>query len=247
MVNRISRNHENAAATLNELKYFNEGIGSFSDPSAIASRQKLDPGEWWLSYGRSSPTLREIAIRVLSQTSSSSGCERNWSTFALIHTKVRNRLSHRRLDNLVYVHYNMRLRLKHVQMDDKKGDRDYYPTDMSYLRDDEDPMVSWVSRSTTEREEMELDEEADDPDDPPRPNIFLVSIIERMQAGRDVRVAEDTPVTQTHHSDSEVDLDNDMQVGSLTRANREPTTWTHYEMDTANLDMLIQPRAPPQS
>ncbi|MQM04846.1 hypothetical protein Taro_037655, partial [Colocasia esculenta] len=58
---------------------------------------------------------------------------------------------------------------------------------------------------------MELDEEADDPDDPPRPNTFLVSAIERMQAGGDARVAEDTLVTQTHHSDSEVDLDDDIQ------------------------------------
>ncbi|MQM05239.1 hypothetical protein Taro_038046 [Colocasia esculenta] len=142
VVDRMSQSHEKVAASLNELKYFHEGIGSFGDPSVIASRQKLDPGEWWLSYGRTSPTPRETAIRVLSQTSSSSGCERNWSTFALIHTKVRNRLSHRRLDNLVYVHYNMRLRLKHVQMDAKRGDGDYDPTYISYLRDDEDPMVS---------------------------------------------------------------------------------------------------------
>ncbi|MQM07085.1 hypothetical protein Taro_039921 [Colocasia esculenta] len=137
VVDKMSRNHEKAAAALNELKYFCEGIGSFGNPSAIASRQKLDPGE------------------------------------------------------------------------------------------------------------MELDEEADDSDDPPRPNTFLVSVIERMQAGEDDRVAEDIPVTQTHHSNSEVDLDDDIQVGSLTRADREPTTQTFYEMDTTDLDMLIQPRAPP--
>ncbi|MQM02667.1 hypothetical protein Taro_035442, partial [Colocasia esculenta] len=34
----------------------------------------------------------------------------------------------------------------------------------------------------------------------------------RMQVGGDVRVAEDTPMTQTHHSDSEVDLDDDIQL-----------------------------------
>ena len=106
--------------------------------------------EWWLNYGSSSPILRKIAIRVLSQTSSSSGCERNWSTFALIHTKIRNRLTHIRLDKLVYVHYNMRLRLKHLQMDAKKGEGDYDPTDLAYLRDDEDPIVSWISKTTVE-------------------------------------------------------------------------------------------------
>ncbi|CAN1821578.1 hypothetical protein LINPERHAP1_LOCUS29571 [Linum perenne] len=38
------------------------------------------------------PLLHNIAIRLLSQTSSSSGCERNWSVFERIHTKRRNRL-----------------------------------------------------------------------------------------------------------------------------------------------------------
>ncbi|MQL87763.1 hypothetical protein Taro_020319, partial [Colocasia esculenta] len=81
VVDRMSQSHENAAAALNELKYFREGIGSFGDPSAIASRQKLDP----------------------------------------------------------------------------------------------------------ERGEMELDEGVNDPDDPPRPNTFLISTIERMHAGGDAK------------------------------------------------------------
>ncbi|CAN1821565.1 hypothetical protein LINPERHAP1_LOCUS29560 [Linum perenne] len=52
------------------------------------------------------PLLLNIAIRLLSQTSSS-GCERNWSVFERIHTKRRNRLEHKRLSDLVFVHYNM--------------------------------------------------------------------------------------------------------------------------------------------
>ncbi|MQM01179.1 hypothetical protein Taro_033928 [Colocasia esculenta] len=87
VVDRMSRSHEKVAAALNELKYFRERIGSFGDPSAIASRQKLDP----------------------------------------------------------------------------------------------------------ELGEMELDEEADDPDDPPRPHTFLVSAIERMQA--DATTVDDSDVT----------------------------------------------------
>ncbi|MQL83980.1 hypothetical protein Taro_016478 [Colocasia esculenta] len=56
--------------------------------------------------GQRNPLAR-IAIRILSQTTSSSQCERNWSTFSLIHTKVRNKLSATRLEKLVYCHYNM--------------------------------------------------------------------------------------------------------------------------------------------
>lgn len=55
------------------------------------------------------PNVQSWAMKILSQTSSSSGCERNWSVFERIHTKKRNRLEHQRLNALVFVHYNLRL------------------------------------------------------------------------------------------------------------------------------------------
>ncbi|KAL8518251.1 hypothetical protein ACS0TY_009570 [Phlomoides rotata] len=59
---------------------------------------------------------------ILSQTSSSSsGCERNWSVFEKIHTKKRNKLEHPRLNDLVFVHYNLclqeRLKRKRICYD----------------------------------------------------------------------------------------------------------------------------------
>ncbi|GKG02913.1 reverse transcriptase domain-containing protein [Tanacetum coccineum] len=51
-------------------------------------------------------------MRILSLTSSSSGCERNWSTFEGIHTKKRNRLEASKLNNLVYVQFNSNLTVK---------------------------------------------------------------------------------------------------------------------------------------
>jgi hypothetical protein len=63
-------------------------------------------------FGSDTPTLQNLALRLVSQCCSSSGCERNWSTFALVQTKVRNQLSHQKLHKLVYVNYNLRLRLK---------------------------------------------------------------------------------------------------------------------------------------
>ncbi|KAK1375547.1 hypothetical protein POM88_031740 [Heracleum sosnowskyi] len=47
---------------------------------------------WWSNYGAETPNLQMMAMKILSLTSSSSGCERNWSTFEGIHTKKRNRL-----------------------------------------------------------------------------------------------------------------------------------------------------------
>ncbi|MQL71935.1 hypothetical protein Taro_004261 [Colocasia esculenta] len=44
--------------------------------------------------------------------------------------------------------------------------------------DDEDPMVAWVARATTERGEYELDKEENDTEDPHRPNTFLARAVE---------------------------------------------------------------------
>ncbi|KAL9661820.1 hypothetical protein QQ045_026648 [Rhodiola kirilowii] len=56
-----------------------------------------------------------------SQTCSSSDCERNWSVFEHIHSKKRNRLEHQKLNDLVYVRYNLRLQqrkqLRHQNYD----------------------------------------------------------------------------------------------------------------------------------
>ncbi|XLR05163.1 hypothetical protein S83_071361, partial [Arachis hypogaea] len=39
--------------------------------------------QWWDSYGDEHPKLQKFAIRVLSLTCSSSGCQRNWSAFKI--------------------------------------------------------------------------------------------------------------------------------------------------------------------
>eukprot|EP00253_Pinus_taeda_P030140 PITA_30140 len=60
------------------------------------------------------PELQNFAIRILSQGSSASACERNWSSFDHIHSKKRNRLLSGRLEDLVYVRSNLELALKNV-------------------------------------------------------------------------------------------------------------------------------------
>ncbi|XP_057755663.1 uncharacterized protein LOC130974835 [Arachis stenosperma] len=75
-----------------------------------SSRKTMLPAEWWDFYGDSCPELKKFAIRVLSLTCSSSGCERNWSAFEMVHTKRRNRL-HKKMNVLVYVMYNLKLKV----------------------------------------------------------------------------------------------------------------------------------------
>ncbi|XVF24667.1 hypothetical protein REPUB_Repub13aG0147000 [Reevesia pubescens] len=52
---------------------------------------------WWMIYDTCVPKLQNLAIKVLSQTTSTSNYERNRSTFSYIHTKARNRLKYTRL------------------------------------------------------------------------------------------------------------------------------------------------------
>ena len=56
------------------------------------------------------PNLQKLAIKILSQTSASSGYERNWSLFEQINSKRRNRFEHQMCNDLVFVHHNLRLR-----------------------------------------------------------------------------------------------------------------------------------------
>ncbi|XP_052185601.1 uncharacterized protein LOC127797104 [Diospyros lotus] len=75
-----------------------------------------------MTYGNQTPNLQRMARRILSLTSSSSGCERNWSTFEGIHTKKRNRLDVNRLNNLVFVQFNAKLMNKQKREKERNVD-----------------------------------------------------------------------------------------------------------------------------
>ncbi|XLR03079.1 hypothetical protein S83_069277, partial [Arachis hypogaea] len=66
-----------------QLPDFHYARGLFGNETAKSSRKTMLPAEWWNFYGDSCPELKKFAIRVLSLTCSSSGCERNWSAFEM--------------------------------------------------------------------------------------------------------------------------------------------------------------------
>lgn len=102
--------------------------GTFDTKLAHDGASCLSPAEWWLTFGGDVGTLQKYALRTVSQYTFSSGCERNWSTFALIHTQVRNRLGYEKLHKLVYVHYNLQLRVEQIEGEMK--DRELDPCGM---------------------------------------------------------------------------------------------------------------------
>ncbi|XP_028786289.1 uncharacterized protein LOC114742173 [Neltuma alba] len=164
---------------------YREGKESFSRPSCQKAAQKLDPYEWWTYYGCSVPELQRIAMRILSQTSASSGCERNWSLFERIHTKRRNRLEHSRLNDLVFTNYNLRLKHRNTLKKKKNYDPiDFENIDMvDFWVTEEDPTPEFDDRdvatiesvlnnegtanSTTFERDNEGDENMDIADPPP--------------------------------------------------------------------------------
>ncbi|KAJ9544512.1 hypothetical protein OSB04_024219 [Centaurea solstitialis] len=85
------------------------------DQGCEVNDAKYDPANWWAIYGSSTPNLERIATRILSLTTSSSGCERNWSTF-----EGRNRLETTKVNNLVFVQFNANLMEKNQKRKERQ-------------------------------------------------------------------------------------------------------------------------------
>ncbi|KAL8519837.1 hypothetical protein ACS0TY_010687 [Phlomoides rotata] len=127
--------HPDTPGIMQEVTMFREGKKCFGIPLAKKEAKTTTPDEWWRLFGVDAPHLQNLAIRILSQTSSSSGCEHNWSVFERIHTKKRNRLEHERLSDLVFVHYNLRLKNREKQMH-----KTYDPIDYECI----DKVDAWI-------------------------------------------------------------------------------------------------------
>ncbi|XP_077226238.1 uncharacterized protein LOC143859407 [Tasmannia lanceolata] len=122
----------------NQIEDYREAKGMFGMKLAIRNRTKLGPVAWWNQFGGDVEELQTFAIRILSQTCSATGCERNWSTFEHIHSAKRNRLEHQRLDDFVFVHYNLKFRERDLL---RKSSTTSDPLSIDHL----DVMMDWVA------------------------------------------------------------------------------------------------------
>jgi hypothetical protein len=69
-----------------------------------------DPADWWKQQEHASPELRALAIYALSINPTTGAAERNWSLHSYLHSKARNRLTNERVQKLVYLFQNYRVR-----------------------------------------------------------------------------------------------------------------------------------------
>ncbi|XP_024927992.3 uncharacterized protein LOC107412863 isoform X2 [Ziziphus jujuba] len=91
------------------IKFYEEAAGDFGRPVALRGRESLAPATWWSLYAADYPDLQRLAVRILSQTCNIIRCDRSWSMFERTHSKKKNRLEHQRLNDLLFVHYNLHL------------------------------------------------------------------------------------------------------------------------------------------
>ncbi|CAM0151699.1 unnamed protein product [Urochloa decumbens] len=146
-IEKMAETPEDAVQAIQEIGFFRECHGRFNRPTARAGALSMSPTDWWFQFGGEVPTLQKYALHIVSQCVSSSRCERNWSTFALVHTKIRNKLSYDKLHKLVYVHYNLKERIQEKTVQQQK---EVDPCAMmldAALFDETNPIWDWLDKS----------------------------------------------------------------------------------------------------
>ncbi|OAY70350.1 hypothetical protein ACMD2_21531 [Ananas comosus] len=109
-ITRLESDNVRRVSAASQISDFVFAKADFGTDLALSTRMELDPAAWWQQHGINCLELQRIAIRILSQTCTSRGSEHHWSAFDQIHTTRRNRIAQKRLKDLTYTHYNLRLR-----------------------------------------------------------------------------------------------------------------------------------------
>eukprot|EP00253_Pinus_taeda_P001449 PITA_01449 len=135
--NQLHRPMHATGYFLNPKYHYKDRLGDLQDGKVVPLAKTWQ--RWQEMWIDQCPQLQKFAIRVLSQTCSASGCERNWSVFECINTKKRNHLEQKWLNDLVFVQYNLRLRGNQIM--NKTLDLD------PIVLDDIDPTSEWVEET----------------------------------------------------------------------------------------------------
>jgi hypothetical protein len=91
------------------LAKFRSSQGIFASDVAPVATSTMPARQWRSKFSASSPYLQNLAVSVLSQTTSSSEAGRNWSLFNFVQGKKRCRLNLSTVDKLVDIPANTRL------------------------------------------------------------------------------------------------------------------------------------------
>lgn len=121
-------NDAHAQDILAELAEYRAKEGFFSKTYVLKSIEKVDAIVWWkgICFGSK---LSRVAVDILSMPPTTAATERSFSTYGLIHSAKRNRLTVDRAGNLTYVAHNLKLlkekKVQHPQPSTSFCDNDH--------------------------------------------------------------------------------------------------------------------------
>ncbi|VAI88256.1 uncharacterized protein LOC119336156 [Triticum dicoccoides] len=189
-IEKVADSPANAVAALDQFETFRSSSGRFDKDIARRCASTLDPASWWSYFGGEVKLLQGYATRIVSRCMSSSRCERNWSTYALMHAQATNQLASEKLHKLVCVRYNLNLRFEQSKTDkeekDGKGKKELdlcrLMMDVA-LYDKENPIMDWL-KNPGSASLTSLDEK--DECDLPTPSRAVIGMICKGKSSEDV-------------------------------------------------------------
>jgi hypothetical protein len=99
---------EHSAEVIAELVEYRSKEGFFGKAFVLKSASVTEAAVWWKGVCYSSK-LAKVAVSVLSMPPASAATERSLSTYNIVHTTKRNRLTQERAGNLTYIAHNLKL------------------------------------------------------------------------------------------------------------------------------------------
>jgi hypothetical protein len=163
----------------------------------MTNDHNMFPSSCWAVFGSETQTLQCVVKRLLAQCVSSNERERNWSIFVFIRTKLRNILGYEKLHELVFVNYNIRLRIQCASC--MPGPSEFDPAlalmDLSLHRHNR-AIHDWMERGRSNVDPT-LDEDSSYSDTPVPIKLFT-SIAQKYGDIEDIHGWADTTVGDAH-------------------------------------------------
>jgi Protein of unknown function (DUF 659)/hAT family C-terminal dimerisation region len=122
MLNKLCPSADMAATALHQFNHvYVVGRGAYAGEqfTAAAQNSSIAPHQMWVDYEADAPELAAVARKLLAVWPHATPCERNWKDTNNQHTKTRNRLSKKRVEQLVYCSSNRRQLKRRRLLDDK--------------------------------------------------------------------------------------------------------------------------------
>ena len=96
---------------LEYTSFINEENGMGETDAIADATSEIEPALWWQIHGDAAPNIQKIAMKVLSQTTCASSCERNWSQQKYVQGRTGTLLPGN-FDKRVFIYNNTRLERK---------------------------------------------------------------------------------------------------------------------------------------